>query len=471
MRYKELPPKWDEETDIIIVGSGFAGLAAAIEARAAGNSVIILEKMKGYGGNSTISDGVVAAAGTPIQAASGITDSPQRMYDDMLKAGLGLNQPELVRVLTEKSNETFQWTIDFLGVRYFNRAEQFGGHSVPRSYTTHNRSGSAIVKQLLQKTAALGMKIRTKVFLRTLLTDAADRVCGVLVQDGYQYPDTTTGITKYIKARKAVILATGGFANDIELRTSQDPRLTSKINSTNKFATTGEALREALRIGAMPVHLSWIQLGPWASPDEKGYGIGPDFASYIAFPYGIVVNPRTGNRFVNELADRKIRSDAILQVGHPCIGIADAEGIRNSGHTIEHCLRKGIVKKFDTVHDLADYYQIPVHSLENTIDRFNTYVDQRVDKDFNKPILSKAQPLRYPPYFGIRLWPKVHHTMGGVLINAKAQVLNLSLQPINGFYAAGEVAGGIHGACRLGSCAIIDCLVFGRIAGRTAANC
>ena len=183
------------------------------------------------------------------------------------------------------------------------------------------------------------------------------------------------------------------------------------------------------------------------------------------------MNPRTGNRFVNELADRKIRSDAILQVGHPCIGIADAEGIRNSGHTIEHCLRKGIVKKFDTVHDLADYYQIPVQSLENTIDRFNTYVDQRVDKDFNKPILSKAQPLRYPPYFGIRLWPKVHHTMGGVLINAKAQVLNLSLQPINGFYAAGEVAGGIHGACRLGSCAIIDCLVFGRIAGRTAANC
>jgi flavocytochrome c len=218
----------------------------------------------------------------------------------------------------------------------------------------------------------------------------------------------------------------------------------------------------------MPVHLSWIQLGPWASPDEKGYGIGPDFASYIAFPYGIMVNPETGKRFVNELADRKIRSDAILQVGQPCIGIADEEGIKASGYRIDHCLKKGVVKKFNRIHEIADDYCIPVDSLKNTIEQFSAYVEHRFDKDFDKPILSNAKPLKYPPYFCIRLWPKVHHTMGGVLINSKAQVLDLSLQPMKGFYAAGEVTGGIHGASRLGSCAIIDCLVFGRIAGRNA---
>jgi succinate dehydrogenase/fumarate reductase flavoprotein subunit len=216
---KKLPQKWDEKADIIIVGSGFAGLAAAIETKEAGSSVIILEKMKGYGGNSTISDGVIAAAATKIQADLEITDSSQHMYEDMLKAGLGLNQPELVQVLTERSSETFQWTIDFLGVKYLNRVDQFGGHSVPRSYTTYNRSGSAIIKQLLQKVNDLGMKIRTKVFLQTILVDSNERICGVLVRDGYEYPDATTGIPKYIKARKAVILATGGFANDIELRT------------------------------------------------------------------------------------------------------------------------------------------------------------------------------------------------------------------------------------------------------------
>ena len=133
------PQKWDEKVDIIVIGSGFAGLAAAIEAKIAGSSVIVLEKMKGYGGNSTISDGVMAAAGTAKQADRGIEDSPQLMYADMIKAGLGLNHPELVRTLTEKSAETFQWTVDYLGVKYLDRVDQFGGHSVARGYTTHNR--------------------------------------------------------------------------------------------------------------------------------------------------------------------------------------------------------------------------------------------------------------------------------------------------------------------------------------------
>jgi flavocytochrome c len=464
-----LPQHWDEEADIIIVGSGFAGLSAAIEAGQTGCAVLILEKMKGYGGNSTISDGLVAAAATQMQADSNIQDSAELMFNDMLKAGLGLNQPELVRVLTKNSAETFQWTIDVLGVQYLDRVDQLGGHSVARSYTPHTRSGGAIMKQLLQRVKDMGMRIRTKVFLQSILKDSSESVCGVRVRQGYEYPDPASGHVKTIKARKAVILATGGFANDIELRTSQDPRLTDEIGSTNKYSTTGEALREALRIGALPAQLSWIQLGPWASPDEKGYGIGPDFASYIAFPYGITVHPETGKRFVNELADRKIRSDAILKAGKPCIGIADEEGVRASGHAIDLCVRKGIVKKFDRIDEIAGFYQIPYQPLSKAIEKFNENVDRGVDKDFDKPILPNAKALRYPPFYGMRLWPKVHHTMGGVLINSKAQVLDLSHRPIKGFYAAGEVTGGIHGACRLGSCAIIDCLVFGRIAGNNAA--
>jgi succinate dehydrogenase/fumarate reductase flavoprotein subunit len=220
----------------------------------------------------------------------------------------------------------------------------------------------------------------------------------------------------------------------------------------------------------MPVHLSWIQLGPWACPDEKGYGIGPDFASYIAFPYGIMVNPATGKRFVNELGDRKMRADAILQVGQPCIGIADEAGLRASGKSIDHCLKKGVVKKFSTLEAVAESYQIPLPPLKNTVENFNIAVAKGSDPDFSKPIVANATSLKYPPFYGIRLWPKVHHTMGGVLINPGAQVLNLSHEPIDGFYAAGEVTGGVHGACRLGSCAITDCLVFGRIAGRNAAG-
>ena len=469
MAQKENNLEWDEETDIIVIGSGLAGLTAAIEAKNAGSSVIVLEKMKGYGGNTSISDGVMAATGTEMQAKAGIEDSPQLMYADMVKAGLGLNHPELVRTVTEKAAEAFRWTVEYLGVKYLDRVDQFGGHSVARCYTPHNRSGSAFIKQLLIKLRELGIPVRTKAFLQNILKDADGRISGVRVREGYTYPDEKSGVLKTIKARKAVILTTGGYANDIDFRTSQDPRLGRDIMSTNKYSTTGEALREAIRIGAMPVHLSWIQMGPWACPDEKGYGIGPDFASYIAFPYGIVVDPATGNRIMNELADRKMRADAILQTGHPCIVITDKKGVACSGYRIEHCLKKGIVKAFQQIDELAGEYGIPVQALTETLKTFNTGVENGVDEAFDKPILPDARPLIHPPYYAMRVWPKVHHTMGGVLINAKAQVLDLSQKPLQGFYAAGEVAGGVHGASRLGSCAITDCLVFGRIAGRNAA--
>ena len=118
---------------------------------------------------------------------------------------------------------------------------------------------------------------------------------------------------------------------------------------------------------------------------------------------------------------------------------------------------------------LAQYYGIPEKTLQDTVEEFNTYVLQNQDKAFEKPILEGAQPLIEAPFYGIRMWPKVHHTMGGIRINTQAQVINLDGNPIEGLFAAGEVTGGVHGACRLGSCAIIDCLVFGRIAGKNAA--
>ena len=122
------------------------------------------------------------------------------------------------------------------------------------------------------------------------------------------FPDEDSGTPKSIKAKKAVILATGGFGNDVRFRSIQDPRLTGEVESTNRQGATAEALMEAMRIGAVPVQLSWIQLGPWASPDERMYGVGPLFATYVAFPYGVMVDPSTGRRIVNEMADRKTRA-------------------------------------------------------------------------------------------------------------------------------------------------------------------
>ena len=463
-------PRWDAEVDVVVIGGGFAGLAAAIEAQNNGASVTVVEKMKAAGGNSAISDGGIAAAGTPAQRAAGIVDSPDLMYEDMLRAGLGLNYPALVREIADRSVETYQWSADYLGVPYLDRIDQFGGHSVPRCYTANGVTGSTIIRHELAKLSELGVEVRLQTQFKGFVLDEAGCIAGIRVRQGYDFKDSRAGTDGSIRARRAVVLATGGFGADVTFRSMQDPRLTQEIDTTNVAFARAEALIEALRIGALPVHLSHIQLGPWGSPDERGYGDGPRFADYILFQYGLIVSPVTSGRIVNELGDRKTVADAILGTGHPCIGIADERAVTQSGWSIERALSKGVVKTFDSLSDLASHYGLDDVALSSTVEKFNSCVERGHDDEFGKPIIENAGRLENPPYYAMRLWPKVHHTMGGVGIDVNARVLDLEGHPIPRLFAAGEVAGGVHGACRLGSCAITDCLVFGRIAGRSAAQ-
>jgi flavocytochrome c len=405
-----------------------------------------------------------------MQQRLGIDDSPELMYADMIRAGQGLNHPDLVHTVASRSAEVVQWSMSYLGVEYLDRIDQFGGHSVPRCLTALDVSGSTIIRRQLEKLRELGVPVKLRSHFLRFARNESGRVCGVVVLEGVDQRYPEAGVERRIGARKAVVLATGGFGADVAFRSMQDPRLGPDVDTTNKPFATAEALVEALRIGAMPVHLSHIQLGPWASPDEKGYGVGPRFADYVVFQYGVVLNPGTGRRFVNELADRKTVADAILAVGKPCVGIADRHAVSRSGWSIKHCLEKGVVREFGRVADLAMYYGMPPAAVEEAVARFSAQVVSQVDRDFGKPILAGAAPLAHPPFYGMRLWPKVHHTMGGIGIDVNASVLDLDGHRIPGLYAAGEVTGGIHGACRLGSCAITECLVFGRIAGHSAAE-
>ena len=128
------------------------------------------------------------------------------------------------------------------------------------------------------------------------------------------------------------------------------------------------------------------------------------------------------------------------------------------------------MNEFNTLNDFAAFYNISFEKLKESIQYFNDCFVEGTDKYFAKPIIEKAEQIKYPPFYGIRLWPKVHHTMGGIRINTKGEVVDLDGKSIEGLYAAGEITGGIHGACRLGSCAITECLVFGRIAGKNVAK-
>jgi flavocytochrome c len=460
---------WHEQTDVAVIGSGAAGLSAAIEAARSGASVIVCEKMKITGGNTRISDGGLAAPGNHLQKEMGIEDSPELFYADLLNAGLGLNHPRLARLLSEKALEAVEWTRNDLGVAYQERLDRFGGHSVARCLTTRRHSGLDLIKAQMSVLEKLGAEIRLRTPMTRLLTDNDGSVAGIQVRTGHDDRNKSSGTVKNIRARGGVVLASGGFANDIGFRTLQNPALDASVASSNHKGATAEVLRAALEIHAAPVHLSWIQLGPWGCPDEAGYGQGARFASYCVYPFGILVDPATGMRIVNEWSDRRQRCDAIFKTGHACVGILDAQGAAHDADSLRSCLASGKIKAFDSMDRLAAEFNMPHGRLEATVSDYNHRIQAKAPDPFGKAIEDNAAVLDTPPFYAMRLWPKVHYTSGGLGIDSRARVIDIEGSPIPRLFAAGEVCGGVHGGSRLGSCALTECIVFGRVAGQEAA--
>lgn len=459
----------DEPVDVIVIGSGTAGLSAAIEAKKAGASVIVFEKMKVTGGNTRISDGCLSAPNNFLQKRRGVEDSPERFYEDMMTAGMGLNQSELVRVFAENASAAIDWIRD-LGVEYLDRLDRFGGHSAARSLTIRNNAGVDIIKAQTEKLRRMDISIKTHCTLDRLITDGNGAVTGVRIRSGRAAPADVNQLHHQIRARRGVVIATGGFGQDVAFRMRQNPRLNDAVSSTNHKGATAEGLIAGLKIHALPVHLSWIQTGPWGCPDEIGYGRAARFASYSIYPAGIVVDPATGRRIVNEWGDRRQRSDAIFNTGGPCIGLVDANGAERDADSLNHCLKTDRIQRFETVRNIESAYGMPPGALEKTMADYNRHIEEGTTDRFGKVLRPDADSITAPPFYTVRLWPKVHYTSGGLGINSKAQVIDLHGRPIPRLYAAGEVSGGVHGASRLGGCALPECIVFGRIAGMEAAK-
>lgn len=473
----EVPEKWDATYDVIVVGSGFAGLAAAIEAKKAGANVIVLEKMATPGGNSIINGGILTATGCPQQKMHGIEDSPELLEKDILAAGLYMNTSAKVRLLAQSALSNYEWTIKELGVQYLPDAiGQEGGHSVPRYVTTTNGSGSGIVNQELKRVKELGIPLQTKCLVEHIIRAKDGRVVGLQVREGYKFPKKDSGKTRFLKATKGVVLCYGGFSADVKYRTYQDPKLSDKLDTTNQPGATSELWRETSNIGALQIQNDWIQCGPWGNPREKGMGIGWMFNQTAAAEYGIWVNSK-GDRFVNELANRKIRADAIMveQVhGLKCWAIANEPNVaplkKQRPGFLEKMLERKIVEKFDTVANMAKACGIDAAQLQKTIDEFNGYVKAKKDPVLHRYINNDQVPMTEGPWYIGELSPKVHHCMGGLVTDIDGRVTDvMNDMPIPSLYAAGEATGGVHGAVRLGSVAILDCLVFGRLAGKAAA--
>lgn len=444
-------PVKDLETDIVVIGAGGAGMTAAVEAVSAGRKVIVVEKMPIVGGNTSRATGGMNAAGTSIQAAAGIKDDVETFYKDTFTGGKEENDPEMLRILVENSAAAVDW-VNELGAG-LTRVSLSGGATNPRIHTPEDGSavGPVVVKVLHEKLTELGVEILTETTAIDIIEEG-DAAVGIVAQ-------TADGQEFKIKA-KAVIIATGGFGANAEMVQSFRPDLVG-FSTTNHSGATGDGLKLAEDLEADLDDIEFIQIHPTTDP-KSGYM----FTEGLRGDGAILVN-QAGQRFTDELLTRDVVSANILKQTEGIAYLVTNEAMRAENAALAGYVTKGYATECATLADVAKYLGVDTAVVEATMAGYETAITSGKDDLFGRTHLTKS--LAQGPWYLLKVTPGIHHTMGGLNIDGKAHVLNEDGEVIKGMYAAGEVTGGIHGANRIGGNAVTDIIVFGRIAGQTAA--
>lgn len=439
-------------TDVVVIGAGGAGLTAAITAKDSGADVIVLEKMPYIGGNTLRATGGLNAAGTKYQAAAGIVDSPDVHFADTMKGGYNQNDPALVRIMVDHANEAVEW-LNALGANLVHVVIS-GGSSNPRSHAPEGGApvGPAIIRTLENAAKDRNIQILKSTTATEILTDANGTVTGVKA--------TSAAQGELILNAKVVIVATGGFGANAEMVTQYVPTLAG-FATTNHPGATGDGIKMATAIGAATVQMENIQTHPTVVPK-----MGVMITEAVRGTGAILVN-RQGERFINELLTRDVVSKAILEQEKGTAFLLFDQGVRDNLKAIEGYVQMNLLTQADTLNELAEKLGIPADSLSATVTKYNSFITAGEDSDFGRSHLERK--LETAPFYAVEVTPAIHHTMGGLAINTKTQVLDTNGDPIPGLYAAGEVTGGIHGGNRLGGNAVADIIVFGHIAGQEAA--
>jgi urocanate reductase len=446
--------------DVVVIGAGGAGLVAAIEAKLNGaQNVAVLEKMAFAGGNTLISGGEYAAPNNWIQEKEGIKDSPDTFYNDILKGGDNEGDPKLVRVLADNALDGAKWLRDYVNVSFEDRQLFFGGHSVKRSLVPKDATGVEMIKKLLAKADELGIKVYYETPAKELIMDK-DRVVGV---------KAISETTEYIfNAKNGVIIASGGFGSNVQMRMKYNKDIDESILSTNTVGITGDGIEMAQKIGAKTEDMQYIQTYPTCDPISGALLYFGD----VRLAGGSILINQEGKRFVEELQRRDVISMAIKkQTGSVAYQFCDQAQVDNSGVAknhkgeVEYLFNNKLLVKANSIKEAADFFGIDAKELKKTVEKYNQYARDGKDLEFNKR--GKLTPFtKEGPFYIMKAVPAVHHTMGGLKIDEDARVIGAKGQPIKGLFAAGEVTGDIHGTNRLGSDAIADITVFGKIAGK-----
>ena len=446
-------PNAPQNYDVVIVGSGGAGLAAAIQAHDEGARVVIIEKMPTIGGNTIKASVGMNAAETRFQKLKGIEDSKELFYEETLKGGQFKNNPVLLREFVDLAPEAIEWLAD-KGIE-LNDITITGGMSIDRTHRPADRSavGGFLISGLVKNINSRNIEVLLETSVAEILYENG-AVAGVKVVD--EYNDSR------ILNAKSVIVATGGFSANRELVVKYRPELDGFVTTNHKGAT-GSGIAMLEKIGAGTVDMGEIQIHPTVE-QTTSYLVSESIRGG-----GAILVSQAGKRFYNEMETRDKVSAQIIALPEKSAWIVFDEQVRMNNKAADEYIAKGFVISAPTVAELAVKLNMSEHhTLEATLARYNNFVIMQKDEDFGRQTALR-HPLSEAPFYAIRVAPGVHHTMGGVTIDTTTAVLDSQKQVINGAWACGEVVGGIHGANRIGGNAVADIIIFGILAGGNAA--
>lgn len=441
--------------DVVVIGGGGAGLAAAVSAARQGASVAVLEKADSLGGNTIRATAMYNCVDDQLQHPLQIMDSEQLFFEETFNGGHQKAKPELVRILTSQADEGLAF-LQELGLEIDTVIDNCLGGEHARGHYSKAHNGTDFIQVLSDACVREQVDFYLNIRAEALIQEGS-AVIGVQAVQQRQ--------PIQFQARQGVILATGGFGYNVEMRMQYDQSLTGDLLCSNTPGTVGDGLVMAQAIGASLIDMEYIELYPMADIYDGGlHNSIPN-----AINHGILVNTE-GDRFIREDAGRDELAQAIRAQDHGFVYSVtddDFSSLQEDRDFLEGLVLMGQVVKADTLEDLARQLELDFSVLEAAVNDYNRSVEQQRDPRFQRRTL--INKIDHPPFYATAKTVTVHHTLGGVEINEHAQVLDQKTQPIPRLYAAGEVTGGIHGANRLGGNSFPDCIVFGRIAGTEAA--
>lgn len=443
----------EEEVDVVVVGGGAAGIAASLRADELGLSVTLVEKLSFIGGAISVSGGNQVVTGSRLQHEAGVTDdTAQLMAEDFLKNGNNKNVMELLELLAENVGQATDWVHDYIGVQY----DMEGGLHVLAEYRKNRElayahGGHGFAASVRAKMAASNVNLLLQTKAEKLLTDGQGNVTGLVA---IEENGTTHRITS-----KAVILTTGGYGNNKamlsdELKDVLFYGTRSSMGEGVQMAQAPEVDAATLMMDLGKIYPNGVEVAPGVAKSTIGGNIA------ILRENGLLVSTN-GQRVVNERASNHDILDVLMEQETKVLyllmdqhhfsifrkeiaegGISEKEvneWLENNGSKTPYLFHA------DNLEDLADLAGMDRQALAETVARYNGFVAQGKDEDFNRQIEFLQVPVGQGPYYLIEQKPRFATTMGGLVVNDRLEVQNKAGQTISGLYAAGEVVGGVMG--------------------------